>query len=144
MKLNIYILENYQYLENLINDAIVNIDGEANIIFYSKENEFEELVKAAEFVQEDLSNNRAIIIDTYGTLPFMVTTKHSGIICAQLSDEHSALMTRDHNNSNIISVGAEIVGNSVIRSIVKRFVEHEYAAGRHQIRIDMLNEMGGS
>lgn len=144
MRNKILILEEYDYITTSILENFSNIEEDYEIIRYTKENEISELVNLAQFIQTDPVNNRAIIIDDYGILPFMVTTKFEGIICAQLSEEHSALMTRDHNNANIISVGGELAGVGVINSIIDRFINHEYAGGRHQIRVDMLESMGGS
>lgn len=94
-------------------------------------------------VSKNPSEDRAILIDEDGIGPFMVATKVENIICAMLNDEQSALMTRDHNNANIITIGENIVGIDVIRGILDRFVTHKYAGGRHQVRVDMLNSMIG-
>ena len=94
--------------------------------------------------QEVLKNpqeNKGIIVDEMGVGPFMVADKFKYIICAELNDEHSAKMTRDHNNSNIITLGSAVVGPAVACQIAKRFCVAEYSGGRHQIRVDMLNEM---
>lgn len=138
------IFEDYDYIIDSVLSSFPNLELDYEIIRYNKENEMTELVEVARFIQKNPSENRAIIIDDYGILPFMVTTKFEGVICAQLSEEHSALMTRDHNNANIISVGGELAGIGVINSIIDRFINHEYAGGRHQIRVDMLESMGGS
>lgn len=82
-----------------------------------------------------------IAIDGYGSGSFMVATKHKNIIAAQVSDERSAYMTRQHNNSRLISLGSEIVGRELAINIVKEFLAADYDGGRHQIRVDMLNEM---
>ena len=50
-------------------------------------------------------------------------------------------MTRGHNNSRMITVGAEIVGDELAKNIAKSFVNGKYDGGRHQIRVDMLNKM---
>ena len=71
----------------------------------------------------------------------MIAAKHKYIICAPLNDSHSAKMTRDHNNTNIITLGSKVLGSDIAKEIVKRFVYGEYAAGRHQIRVDMLDRM---
>lgn len=93
--------------------------------------------------KEVLSNddNLGIVIDAYGAGPFMVATKIKGMIAAEVSDERSAYMTRGHNNSRMITMGAEIVGPGIAKNIAKGFVEGEYDGGRHQIRVDMLNKM---
>lgn len=85
--------------------------------------------------------NLGIVIDAYGAGPFMVATKLKGMVAAEVSDERSAYMTRAHNNSRMITVGSEIVGVEVAKNIVKGFVTADYDAGRHQIRVDMLNKM---
>ena len=82
-----------------------------------------------------------IVIDAYGAGPFMVATKIKGMVAAEVSDERSAYMTRGHNNSRMITVGAEIVGDELAKNIAKSFVNGKYDGGRHQIRVDMLNKM---
>ncbi|MPQ42721.1 galactose-6-phosphate isomerase subunit LacA [Clostridium tarantellae] len=89
----------------------------------------------------DKEGDRAILIDEYGVGSFMVANKFKGIICASVSDEHSAKMTRNHNNASIIALGAGIVGNKLAKGIVDAYLKSEYAGGRHQIRVDMLNKM---
>ena len=85
--------------------------------------------------------NLGIVFDSYGAGPFMVATKIKGMVAAEVSDERSAYMTRGHNNSRMITVGAEIVGDELAKNIAKGFVNGKYDGGRHQIRVDMLNKM---
>ena len=85
--------------------------------------------------------NLGIVIDAYGAGSFMVATKVKGMVAAEVSDERSAYMTRGHNNSRMITVGAEIVGDELAKNIAKGFVNGKYDGGRHQIRVDMLNKM---
>ena len=85
--------------------------------------------------------NLGIVIDAYGAGSFMVATKIKGMVAAEVSDERSAYMTRGHNNSRMITVGAEIVGDELAKNIAKGFVNGTYDGGRHQIRVDMLNKM---
>ena len=85
--------------------------------------------------------NLGIVIDAYGAGSFMVATKIKGMVAAEVSDERSAYMTRGHNNSRMITVGAEIVGDELAKNIANGFVNGKYDGGRHQIRVDMLNKM---
>ncbi|HFE9850607.1 galactose-6-phosphate isomerase subunit LacA [Enterococcus sp. DIV1420a] len=94
---------------------------------------------AAEVAKEE--ENLGIVIDAYGVGPFMVATKIKGMIAAEVSDERSAYMTREHNNSRMITIGSEISGPGIAKNIVKSFIESNYDGGRHQIRVDMLNKM---
>ena len=86
-------------------------------------------------------DNFGIVIDAYGAGPFMVATKIKGMVAAEVSDERSAYMTRGHNNSRMITMGAQIVGDQLAKNIAKGFVNGKYDGGRHQIRVDMLNKM---
>lgn len=94
---------------------------------------------AKEVNQSD--KNLGIMIDAYGAGSFMVATKIKGMVAAMVSDERSAYMTRGHNNSRMLILGSEIVGEGIAKNIVKGFIEGEYDGGRHQIRVDMLNKM---
>lgn len=102
---------------------------------------FEASMKVTNAVLEAPQENKGIIIDEYGAGPFMVADKFKYIICAELNDEHSAKMTRDHNNSNVITMGSSVVGEGVACRIAYRFCTANYSGGRHQIRVDMLNKM---
>ena len=97
------------------------------------------LAVAAEVNKQE--ENLGIVIDAYGAGPFMVATKIKGMVAAEVSDERSAYMTRGHNNSRMITMGAEIVGEGLAKNIAKGFVNGKYDGGRHQIRVDMLNKM---
>ena len=97
------------------------------------------LAVAAEVNKQE--ENLGIVIDAYGAGPFMVATKIKGMVVAEVSDERSAYMTRGHNNSRMITMGAEIVGEGLAKNIAKGFVNGKYDGGRHQIRVDMLNKM---
>ncbi|RKW01098.1 MAG: galactose-6-phosphate isomerase subunit LacA [Streptococcus sp.] len=97
------------------------------------------LAVAAEVNKQE--ENLGIVVDAYGAGPFMVATKIKGMVAAEVSDERSAYMTRGHNNSRMITMGAEIVGDGLAKNIAKGFVNGKYDGGRHQIRVDMLNKM---
>lgn len=108
------------------------------------ENKNVNFIEASNYVAEAILSNegdRGIIIDEYGTGSFNVATKHKGIVCAQVSDEHSAKMTRDHNNTSIITIGSKVTSCEIGKRIADKFVVSEYSGGRHQIRVDMLNKM---
>lgn len=83
----------------------------------------------------------AIAFDAYGAGSFMAATKHEKIIAAEISDERSAYMTREHNNARMITLGSQIVGEKLALNITLEFLKASYDGGRHQIRVDMLNKM---
>lgn len=89
----------------------------------------------------DDPQSRGIVVDGYGAGSYMAASKVKGMICAEISDERSAYMTRQHNNAKVICLGAQIVGPGLARSIVREFLAADYDGGRHQIRVDMLDKM---
>ncbi|MEW4355123.1 galactose-6-phosphate isomerase subunit LacA [Streptococcus pneumoniae] len=117
---------------------------EAGFDFIDVSQSDQDFVDVTLAVVKELEKNEdylGVVIDAYGVGPFMVATKIKGMIAAEVSDERSAYMTRGHNNSRIITIGSEIVGEGLAKNIVKGFLEGEYDGGRHQIRVDMLNKM---
>lgn len=107
-------------------------------------NESVDFIESTERVVEKIrekDDSFGILFDRYGAGSFISATKHKGIVAAEVSDERSAYMTREHNNSRIITLGSGIVGDELARNIVYAFLTSHYEGGRHQIRVDMLNEM---
>lgn len=79
--------------------------------------------------------------DAYGVGSYMAATRVKGMVAANISDERSAYMTREHNNSRMVCLGSTVVGTEVATKIAREFLKADYAAGRHQVRVDMLNKM---
>ena len=75
-------------------------------------------VSVAKEVQKS-DDNLGIAIDAYGAGSFIVATKIKGMIAAEVSDERSAYMTRSHNNARMITMGAEIVGDTLAKNVAK-------------------------
>ena len=63
------------------------------------------------------------------------------IRAAACSDPYSARLSRNHNNANILAMGALVVGVGLARFIVNEWINSEYDGGRHQKRIDMINSL---
>lgn len=79
--------------------------------------------------------------DAYGVGSYMAATRVKGMVAANISDERSAYMTREHNNARLVCLGSQVVGAEVAKRIAREFLRADYAAGRHQVRVDMLNKM---
>ena len=127
-------------LKDVVKDFLVGEDFE--VIDVTKEGQdFVDVTLAVAAEVNKQEENLGIVIDAYGAGPFMVATKIKGMVAAEVSDERSAYMTRGHNNSRMITMGAEIVGEGLAKNIAKGFVNGKYDGGRHQIRVDMLNKM---
>ena len=104
----------------------------------------EDFVDSANVLVQRLKEDEegyGITVDAYGAGSFMAANKHKEIVAAEVSDEWSAHMTRRHNNARIITLGSKVVGTELAKSVAKAFVTADYDAGRHQVRVDMLNAM---
>ena len=127
-------------LKDVVKDFLVGENFE--VVDVTKEGQdFVDVTLAVAAEVNKQEENLGIVIDAYGAGPFMVATKIKGMVAAEVSDERSAYMTRGHNNSRMITMGAEIVGEGLAKNIAKGFVNGTYDGGRHQIRVDMLNKM---
>ena len=82
---------------------------------------------------------RGIVVDDYGVVPFNIAAKNHGIVCAPVYEDYTSSMTRHHNSTQIITLGANITADVLSCQLAENFVNTEYDGGRHQIRIDMLN-----
>lgn len=82
---------------------------------------------------------RGIVVDDYGVVPFNIAAKNHGIVCAPVYEDYTSSMTRHHNSTQIITLGANITADVLSCQLAENFVKTEYDGGRHHIRIDMLN-----
>ena len=84
---------------------------------------------------------KGIVLCTTGIGVSITANKVKGIRCALLSDVMSARMTREHNDANVLCLGARVIGAGLCLDMVDLFVTTEFAGGRHQKRVDMLNTL---
>lgn len=103
-----------------------------------------DFVDSATAVAHDLlehDGSQGFAFDGYGVGSYMAATRVKCMVAANISDERSAYMTREHNNARMVCMGPKVVGPELALRIVDEFLAADYAAGRHQIRVDMLNKM---
>ena len=82
---------------------------------------------------------RGIVLCTTGIGVSIAANKVEGIRCALLSDVMSARLTREHNDTNMMAMGAGVVGEMLAKEIVDTWLNTEFSQGeRHQRRIDKL------
>ena len=83
--------------------------------------------------------DRGIVLCTTGIGMSIAANKVKGIRCALLSDVVSARLTREHNDTNMMAMGAGIVGSILAQQIVDTWLGTEFSGGeRHQRRIDKM------
>ena len=79
---------------------------------------------------------RGVLLCTTGIGMSMSANKVRGIRCALLSDLMSARLTRQHNDANVIAMGAAVLGEKLALEILDVFLTTDFEGGRHQRRID--------
>ena len=83
--------------------------------------------------------DKGIVLCTTGIGVSITANKIPGIRCALLSDVMSARMTREHNDTNVMALGAGVVGQMLALEIVDTWVGTEFSGEeRHQRRIDKV------
>jgi ribose 5-phosphate isomerase B len=98
----------------------------------------------AKEVTAAVSENRAdagILICGTGVGMAITANKARGIRAVVCSEPYSAMLSRQHNNTNILALGARVVGGELARLIVKAWLEASFEGGRHAARLDMISEM---
>lgn len=84
---------------------------------------------------------KGIVICTTGIGISIAANKVPGVRCALCSDSMTAKMTRLHNNSNMLAMGAGVVGENLALEIVDTFLNTPFSEEeRHQRRVDMIEE----
>ena len=85
--------------------------------------------------------DKGIVICGTGVGISLAANKVNGIRCVTCSEPYSALLSRQHKNTNMLAFGARVVGIELAKMIVDAWLSGEYEGGRHQVRIDMLKEI---
>lgn len=86
--------------------------------------------------------DRGILLCGTGIGMSMVANRFSNVRAALCGDIYSAAMSRQHNNANILVLGARVIGPGLALDIVKTWLETPFDGGRHQLRIDKFNTLG--
>ncbi|MBI1417579.1 MAG: ribose 5-phosphate isomerase B [Limimaricola sp.] len=71
----------------------------------------------------------------------MAANKVRGIRCGVCSDTFSARMIRQHNDANMLALGARVVGEGLALEIVDAFLDASFEGGRHATRVDMISAL---
>ena len=59
--------------------------------------------------------------------------------CARVDDPLSAQLAREHNDANVLALGARLIGSDMAKACVLAFLGTDFAGGRHQRRVDQLS-----
>lgn len=82
--------------------------------------------------------DKGIVLCTTGIGVSITANKVKGIRCALLSDLMSARLCREHNNANMMAMGAAVLGEKLALEIVDVFLDTPFEGGRHARRVGKM------
>lgn len=71
----------------------------------------------------------------------IAANKVRGIRCSLCHDTFSAKMARQHNDANVLAMGARVIGRGLALEILEAWLGHGFEGGRHQRRVDLIGDM---
>ena len=128
-KIRMYLLENDFEIED------TGAKNESSVDYPDYGIKVASLVSAGKF-------NRGILLCGTGLGMSIVANRFSNVRATLCNDLFSAIMSRRHNNSNVLVLGGRVIGESLALEILKAWLETPFEGGRHQLRIDKFNNIG--
>ena len=97
-------------------------------------------VFAKKLCKELLENNikKGILVCGTGLGMQITANKFKGIRAVCVSDTYSAKMSREHNDSNVLCLGARVLGEGLAKDIIDVWLKTDFLGERHQRRVDMI------
>lgn len=87
---------------------------------------------------------RGVMIDGAGIGSSMAANKVKGVRAALCYNEKTVVNSREHNNANVMTLGAPFHSPAEAAALVKLWLQTEFAGGRHQKRVDKIDALDGS
>ncbi|HJS17568.1 MAG TPA: ribose 5-phosphate isomerase B [Anaerolineales bacterium] len=84
---------------------------------------------------------RGIMIDGAGIGSCIVANKVPGVRAGMAYDYSSAVNSREHNDTNVLTLGAGLIGVNLAKQIVKTWLTTEFGGGRHTPRLDKIKSV---
>jgi len=85
--------------------------------------------------------DRGIVIDATGIPSAIVANKVKGIRAAVGYNEYAIKSSREHNNSNVLSLGARIFDVEILKNFISLWLQTSFEGGRHQKRLDKITDI---
>lgn len=100
--------------------------------------DYPNFANAVSSLVKDGTCERGILICGTGIGMSMAANRIPGIRAALCHEMFSARMSREHNDANILCIGARVTGQGLAAEIVRTWMTTDFAGGRHQRRIEMF------
>ncbi|OHB63613.1 MAG: ribose 5-phosphate isomerase B [Planctomycetes bacterium RBG_13_60_9] len=101
--------------------------------------DYPDLAYAAAKTVSEKQADRAILICATGLGMSIAANKVRGIRAALCHDELSARIARDHNDTNVLCLSGDQIGEILLRKIVEAWMTTEFSGGRHQRRVNKIS-----
>ena len=98
----------------------------------------------ARLVGHDVAQHRAdlgILVCGSGIGMAITANKVEGVRAANVSSEYEAQMSREHNNANVLALGARILNTDQALAIVDKWLVTQFAGGRHERRVEKIAQI---
>jgi len=103
--------------------------------------DYPDVIAPAAFAVAAGEADLGIVLGGSGTGEQIVANKVPGIRCVEAADPVTARLGRQHNDANMLSMGARIVGSEVALACVRAFLEGTFEGGRHARRVDKIRAL---
>ena len=81
---------------------------------------------------------KGVVIDAAGIGSTMAANKVAGARCALCHDNATVLNAREHNDANVLALGAKVVNRGLASSMVRLFLATSFGGGRHERRVQKI------
>ncbi len=82
-----------------------------------------------------------IVVDAAGIGSAMAANKVAGVRCANCHDDRTVINSREHNDANVLSLGARVVNRGLAQRLVRLFLSTPFAGGRHERRVQKITAL---
>ncbi len=87
---------------------------------------------------QDGRADRGVLVCGTGIGIAMAANRFAGVRAAVCHDETSARLAREHNDANVLALGARLLGEEVATNCLRTFLTTDFAGGRHTRRVQMI------
>ena len=84
---------------------------------------------------------RGVVVCGSGIGISIAVNRNPACRCARVSEPLSAALAREHNDANVLALGARLTGPDMAKACVQAFLGTDFAGGRHQRRVEQLSQI---
>lgn len=130
-------------LKNTVIEVLTDlqIDFEDYGVFEEKSVDYPDIAQRVSQAVADNKFDKGILLCGTGIGVSIVANKIKGVRAALCGDVFSAVRSREHNDANVLCLGARVIGKGSAEMILKAWLTTEFLKGRHAKRVDMITAL---